>query len=215
MLVGFISKTLQLLENQSINFIVERGCKCQVISADDKVAVWPITSLTKMKIAILTIAAVLALTGCAKNDLHGFAIPALKDAIAKKEIIELKKFTAFSWDKVHFFAPYAPPDVIKKEVGQDVPFPRSDSEGYCLVVFMTGNTVVVSVEVGRNDADFSMLHRPGGYSPEEAKFTVEQSADGGKKLKRIAAGNVGWRLQFVEKSVSGGFHQLRGPELWT
>jgi hypothetical protein len=139
--------------------------------------------LAKMKIIVLTLAAGLALTGCAKSDSHDLAIPALRDAIAKKEVIELKKFTAFSWDRVHFFEPYTAPDVIKKEVGQDVPFPRSSNEGYCLVVFMAGSNVVVSVEVGRNDADFSMLYRPGGYSPEEAKFTVEQTTDGWKKLK--------------------------------
>src|SRR5438552_106516 len=122
-----------------------------------------------MKIAVLTLAAILALTGCAKSNLQGFAIPALKDAIAKTEVIELKKFTAFPWDRVHFFATYTPPDVIRKEVGQDVPFPHSSNEGYCLVVFMASSTVVASVEVRRSDADFSTLFRPGGYSPEEAK----------------------------------------------
>ncbi len=139
--------------------------------------------LAKMKITVLILAVGLALIGCAKSDSHSFAIPALRDAIARKEVIELKKFTAFSWDRVHFFAPYTPPDVIKKEVGKDVPFPHSSSEGYCLVVFMAGSTVVVSFEVGRSDADFSMLYRPGGYRPEEAMFTVEQAPYGWKKLK--------------------------------
>ena len=31
----------------------------------------------------------------------------------------------------------------------------------------------------------------------------------------IAAGNAGWRLQFVEKSLVGGCHRPRVPDLWT
>src|SRR6266850_7653128 len=138
--------------------------------------------LAKMKRAVITLAVALALLGCAKKDSHGFALPALRNAITKKEAIKLKNFTTFSWDRVHFFAPYAAPDVIKKEVGKDIPFPQSSSEGYCLVVFLAGGTVVASFEVRRSDADFSMLYRPGGYLPEEAMFTVEQTSDGWYKL---------------------------------
>jgi len=137
-----------------------------------------------MKITELTVAVALALAACAKNDSHGFATSALRNAIAKKEVIDLKKFTRFSWDRVHFFAPYTTPDFIKKEVGKDIPFPQSSSEGYCLVVFTAGSSVVASFEVGRSDADFSMLYRPGGYRPEEAMFTVAQTSDGWNKLVR-------------------------------
>ena len=135
-----------------------------------------------MKIAAFTLAVAFAFVGCAKNDSNGLAVSALRNAIAKQEVIELKNFTMFSWDTVHFFAPYTPPDVIKKEVGKEIPFPHSSSEGYCLVVFMAGSTVAASFEVGRSDADFSMLYRPGGYRQEETKFTVERSSVGWKKL---------------------------------
>lgn len=136
-----------------------------------------------MKIAATALAVAFALVGCAKKDSRGLAVSDLRQAIATQEVIELKNFTAFSWDRVHFFAPYTPPDIIKKEVGKEIPFPHSDSEGYCLVVFMAGSTVAGSFEVGRNDADFSTLFRPGGYRQEETKFTVERSSDGWKKLK--------------------------------
>jgi hypothetical protein len=31
----------------------------------------------------------------------------------------------------------------------------------------------------------------------------------------LAAGNVGWRLQFFKKSLVGGCYWFRVPELWT
>jgi hypothetical protein len=34
-------------------------------------------------------------------------------------------------------------------------------------------------------------------------------------VQQIAAGNAGWRLQFVEKSLVAGCHRSRVPELWT
>jgi len=33
--------------------------------------------------------------------------------------------------------------------------------------------------------------------------------------QQIATGNAGWRLQFAEKSLVGGCHRSRVPELWT
>src|SRR4051794_37131979 len=99
-----------------------------------------------MNVAGYIFALVLALTGCAKDKSHGLATLALRDAIAKNEVIELKKFTAFPWERVHFFAPYTPPTVIKSEVGTEIPFPHSDNEGYCLIVFLAGRAIVASFE---------------------------------------------------------------------
>jgi hypothetical protein len=138
-------------------------------------------ALIIMKMATI-IAAVFAIIGCAKTDSSGFAVSDLRSAIATQEVIELKNFTAFSWDRVHFFPPYTTQDIIKKQVGKKIPFPNSSSEGYCLVVFMAGITAAESFEVARSDADFSKLFRPGGYGQEETRFTVERSADGWKKL---------------------------------
>jgi hypothetical protein len=138
-----------------------------------------------MKVVATALAVASALVGCAEKDLRGFAVSDLRKAIATQEVIELKNFTAFSWDRVHFFAPYTAPNIIKKEVGKEIPFPHSSSEGYCLVVFMAGSTVAGSFEVGRSDADFSTLFRPGGYRREETKFTVEKNSDGWKKLCSI------------------------------
>jgi hypothetical protein len=68
------------------------------------------------KIAGHIVAILLALNGCTKDDSHGFSVSALRNAIAKNEVIELKKFTSFSWDRVHIFGPYAPPDTDKRTV---------------------------------------------------------------------------------------------------
>jgi len=137
-----------------------------------------------MNVATYVVALVLALTGCAKDKSHGLATVALRDAIAKNEVIELKKFTPFPWERVHFFAPYTPPAVIKTEVGTEIPFPHSSNEGYCLIVFLSGGAIVASFEVRRGDADFSELHRRSGYGPEEAIFTVKQTPDGWKRLQK-------------------------------
>jgi hypothetical protein len=113
----------------------------------------------------------------------GFATARLREAVARDEVIELKKFTAFEWDKVHIFAPYAPPEQIKSDVGQEVRFPHSRSEGHCLLVFLAGSSVIRSIEIQRNHADFSELHRAGGYRPEEAVFVVKRTPDGWRKLQ--------------------------------
>jgi len=136
-----------------------------------------------MKIAAISLAVASVLFGCAKNDSRGLSVFELRSAIATQEVIELTNFTTLSWDTVHFFAPYTPPDAIKREVGKEIPFPHSNSEGYCLVVFMAGSTVARSFEVKRSDADFSLLYRPGDYRQGETKFTVVRSTDGWKKLK--------------------------------
>ena len=136
-----------------------------------------------MKTAATSLAVAFILVGCVKNDSRGFPVSDLRNAIAAQEVIELTNFTKFSWDTVHFFAPYTPPDAIKREVGKEIPFPHSNSEGYCLVVFMAGSTVARSFEVKRSDADFSLLYRPGDYRQGETKFTVVRSTDGWKKLK--------------------------------
>ena len=136
-----------------------------------------------MKIAAITLVVAFVLIGCAKNDSRGFPVSDLRSAIATQDVLELTNFTTFSWDTVHFFAPYTPPDAIKKEVGKEIPFPQSSSEGYCLVVFMAGSNVARSFEVRRSDADFALLYRPGGYRHGEAKFTVVTGTDGWRKLK--------------------------------
>jgi hypothetical protein len=54
----------------------------------------------------------------------------------------------------------------------------------CLLVFVTEPPVTRAFEVRRSDADFSELHRPEGYRPEEAVFLVKEAANGWKKLRK-------------------------------
>jgi hypothetical protein len=54
-----------------------------------------------------------------------------------------------------------------------VPFPSVDSEGSCLLVFLSRGKIAAAFEVVRSAADFAELFHKGGYSREQAVFTVE------------------------------------------
>ena len=52
-----------------------------------------------MKFASWIAALLLLATGCGKSNSAGLATARLHDAVAKNEVIDLKKFTPFEWDR--------------------------------------------------------------------------------------------------------------------
>lgn len=129
-----------------------------------------------MKSAAILLFAVLVLCSCVRLSDRGFDRAKFAEDAHKDAAIRLADYTSFDWDRVHIFAPYTPADLIRDEVGSRVPFPHSNSEDHCLVVFMSGRRIAAAFEVDRKPADFAQLFRKTGYSREEADFTVEVRA---------------------------------------
>lgn len=135
-------------------------------------------------IALLLIIAV-ASFGCARLSDEGFDPAKLSADVSRGAVVSLADYTSFQWDRVHIFSPHTPAETVKSEVGKSVPYPHRDSEGWCLLVFLSGREVVSAFEVERTSADFAHLFRAGGYSQEEAVFDVEvRPADGWRQLKK-------------------------------
>jgi hypothetical protein len=137
-----------------------------------------------MKIAVSLLTAALILCGCTRFSDHGFDRTKLAADADKGAPIRLADYTSFDWDRVHIFAPYTPAEVIKEEVGSSVPFPHGDSEGYCLLVFLSQGKIAAAFEAERKPADFAELFRKGGYSREDASFIIAtRASDGWRSLK--------------------------------
>ena len=126
-----------------------------------------------MRLPLLTLAlVVLALVGCGRFPGDGFDLARCAADTRRRSTIKLADYTAFQWDRVHTFRPYASDNVVAEETGTEVPFPGSDSERFCLLVFLLNGKVVMATEVERKVLDFADVYRKGGYSQSEAVFTL-------------------------------------------
>ena len=87
-------------------------------------------------------------------------VPALSDAARRHSaMVELSRFTNFSWDHVVFLAPYTPRSAAESATG--APWPEYSawqlerSDGFSLVVFISGGRRVRIEQVKRCEPDFA------------------------------------------------------------
>ena len=127
-----------------------------------------------MKTVGFLLIAALILFGCTRLSDNGFDRAKFATETGKNgATIRLADYSTFDWDRVHIFGPFTPAKVIKEEVGESVPFPHGDSDGHCLLVFLSRGKVAAAFEVERNAGDFAELFHKGGYSRDEAVFVIK------------------------------------------
>lgn len=145
-----------------------------------------------MKTVGFLLMAVLILVGCTRRSDNRFDRAKFATETSKNgAIIRLADYSTFDWDRVHIFGPYTPAEVIKEEVGESVPFPHGDSEGHCLLVFLSRGKVAAAFEVERNAGDFAELFHKGGYSREEAAFVIKtRQSDSWRYLSKKEANQM-------------------------
>jgi hypothetical protein len=112
---------------------------------------------------------------------------ALRDAIepareTRQPIqIELKALTPFSWDRAFVFGPYTTSDRIESTLGIRWPaaadFDLARRDDICLIVFMSGSSVVSAVAFPRQYGDFTRAATPRGLAPQEARFQVSHDPE--------------------------------------
>lgn len=94
-------------------------------------------------------------------------------------VVVFMEITKFSWDRVFFFEPYTHPSSIDDVLGffwLESRFTTIESnDGITLIVFVDNRHVVQHLEFPRNLGDFASLNNKTGYSPESAKFVLNQN----------------------------------------
>ena len=129
---------------------------------------------------LLALALALVVTGCAPEKAPGTLQGRLADSIQavgeQKQPLRMADATPFAWERLYVFAPYTPAEEIQRELGFAWPEARrtgiEERDGVTLLVFVKDRRVVKHLAFPRNLGDFSMIRKPGGFTPEEAVFAI-------------------------------------------
>ncbi len=96
------------------------------------------------------------------------------------ELIDISTLSTEDWDRLHVFAPYSSGENITRELGfewQD--YENSGifmNEGVSLLLFLKGDTIVEWFVHPRRQGDFALAARSGGYTRDDAVFTLERTS---------------------------------------
>ena len=97
------------------------------------------------------------------------------------EILRLGDLPPFRWERLYLFAPYTPAQVVTDSLGFAWPGAAASRiaqlDTATLMVFTAGGTVIAATMHPRKYGDFApdLLNR--GYTPAEATFRVERTAE--------------------------------------
>lgn len=118
------------------------------------------------------------LTGC--RDASDTWTSALSDAVAAGPDVrvDLGEIVTFEWDSFFVFPPYTTPEEVHVTLGfrwrgaERSGIERSDAIN--LLVFVADKRVVAHAAYPRTKGDFYRAARAQGYTPETARFVVQQ-----------------------------------------
>jgi hypothetical protein len=136
--------------------------------------------LRRLALAMMLAAGFGCAGGCAQDMAPGSLDERLAMAVQRagetRRPLALKEPTDFAWDKVYVFAPYTPPEAIRKDLGfawAEAGRTGIDSrDDVTLLVFVKNQRVVRSLAFPRNRGDWAMIENHAGFTPAQAVFKV-------------------------------------------
>ena len=134
------------------------------------------------KTAIVILIALTALS-CSQRDTRVTRRIA-KDIKSKTQTMDFSTIAPFEWDRLYFFCPYSPQNLIEETIG--VPWAEykksgiGSDEGHTLMLFLNKGKVVAWCMNQRKYGDFTAVYNANGYSRADAQFIFDYSAPSGR-----------------------------------
>jgi hypothetical protein len=98
-------------------------------------------------------------------------------------VVDVPRLAPFDWDRFFVFAPYAPAEKVRQELGSAWPEAGriEKRDDVVLMVFVNQGRVVRFVDLPRSGADFAGAARQGGYSHSDAVFRCTKGPQGPRR----------------------------------